>query len=219
MKLITLDKNGHGFEQGSQTWKELRAGKFTGSEINKIMGKKGLCKTGESYVKKLIAEEHTLCFNDLNMKSMEWGKLYEPEARFLWSNNRNKKVEQIPFILSDEYDEIGCSVDGINFDEKFIIEIKCPYESVNHFDNLLIQSEAEFKELREDYYWQIQHNLFVTGYNLCYFISYDPRFKNNEMFEIAIRRNEQDIILLKERIYEALELKQKLIKQSKIKTL
>ena len=43
-------------EQRSDEWYEIRRGKFTASEIHKLMGVKGLGKTGLTYIDDVVAD-------------------------------------------------------------------------------------------------------------------------------------------------------------------
>ena len=72
----------------------------------------------------------------------------------------------------------------------------------------------ELKKLMPNYYWQIQHGLFVTDFKVWEFCSYDPRMPENLMFyRLVIERNDDDISLMRDRINEAILLKQEIIKQ------
>jgi hypothetical protein len=95
-----------------------------------------------------------------------------------------------------------------------MIEIKCPYNPVIHTKHLMIKSASDLLNQHPEYYWQIQMNLAITGKSACDFVSFHPEFTGwKRMISIEIKPNEADIILLKQRINEAVELKAKILKQ------
>ena len=56
--------------------------------------------------------------------------------------------------------------------------------------------------------------MMITGCNSWVFASYDPRFSDNLRMHIAIiERNEDDISLLKNRIFEALKIMNNILKK------
>jgi len=216
MKLIRVDGAGHGFGQKSETWHKIRAGKFTGSEISDLCAKKGIGQTGITYIEKVISEGRTMHFDFIETPAMRWGNENEPIARQLWQKLSGKTVEEIPFIIHDKYDFCGISLDGINLFDKFFIEIKCPYTIQGHLKNLQIENQDELKAVRPEYYWQMQFGLWVTDFDLTYYISFDPRWQDECIYQIKVERNEFDIALLESRINEAQEIRNNILKKAKL---
>jgi len=199
-------------EQGSPEWLAIRCGKFTASEIFKICAPKGFGETGKSYIFGVIAEHLTSQYNQIESKAMQWGKDYEPYARELFERLSGEKIEQTGFIESDFSDKVGFSPDGLG--KNFGIEIKCPYESENHLKHLLLKNQQDLKELKPQYYWQCMFALMVTDFDYWEFISFDPRFTNNlQMFVMQIKPVESEILFLKGRLTEALEMYNDIIKR------
>jgi len=93
-------------------------------------------------------------------------------------------------------DFVSGTPDGLIGDDA-IIEVKCPYNPVNHLANL--REGAQIK----DYYWQIQGYLWLTGRAVCWFVSYDPRFPEATRLAVhKVERNQEDIDRLAERVVE-----------------
>jgi putative phage-type endonuclease len=99
---------------------------------------------------------------------MEAGLETEPEARKEYETLLGTEVKQIGFIIPDEdnpyHDWIGISPDGLTPDNG-MIEIKCPYMRT-HLEYI------ESGKLPSEYRYQVQGQLFVTGFDYCDFISY-----------------------------------------------
>ena len=205
-------------DQRSPEWFELRKGKFTASEIYKLMGQKGMGKTGETYVMEKVAEELGATMPPVSTYAMERGTELEPYAKMHYSKAFNCSVSQAEFIIAPWCEDAGASPDGIVTDwdkvgSSKLIEIKCPMNPVNHLQNFMIRSSAELKAIRPEYYWQVQLQMAVCEISLCDFVSYypeiDPDFR---MISITIHRNDADIDLMKTRISEAVEMKRELLK-------
>mgnify|MGYP001765997505 FL=1 len=208
-------------EQRTYEWKEARRGMFTASGIYKLMGAKGLGQTGESYVMEKVTEALGVDLNEVTTYAMQYGIDMEPQAKAYYEQSFNCSITDVGFIISTWCNESGASPDGIINGEK-LIEIKCPFNPVHHTQNLLIKSAYDLKKLRPEYYWQVQHQMAVTGINKCDFVSFCPAFISeingkfsgiNRMIAITIEANQADIELLKIRIFEAVELKHKILKQ------
>lgn len=101
------------------------------------------------------------------------------------------------------YDFICGSPDGlIGYDG--LIEIKCPYNSINHLQNYRSLTDQPISSPNdsqiEDYWWQIQGYLWITDRSYCDFVSYDPRFPYSKQIAIQrVLRNNSDIDKLSEK--------------------
>lgn len=165
-------------EDGSpnEDWLALRAGKFTGSDFIVMLG------NSETKRKMILekATEHILgkpCNKDKFLSAdMIRGIELEDEARELYIIETFNEVEQVGFIQRDEYS--GCSPDGL-IEEDGLIEIKCPKDTV-------FVEQSIYGKIKQDYYVQIQYNLFITDRKWCDYIAY------NENFPLLIRRYERD---------------------------
>lgn len=210
-------------EQRSTEWYAERKGKFTASEIHKLMGIKGLGKTGETYILEKVAEELGATMPDITTFAMEYGKEMEGRAKWCYSKDQKVSVSEQPFIVAPWCDQAGASPDGLvtEWDKKNNplptrkgIEVKCPYNPAHHIQNLRIKTVDEFKEQRPEYYWQIQMCMSVTGLRLWDFVSFYPVISDDlRMKAIEIPANDADIELLKIRIAKAVETKNEILKE------
>lgn len=162
--------------QANPDWLALRAGKFSGSEAAILLSK------GETKRKLILekATEHIIgkpCNkNKFLTDDMARGIMLEPIARQLYMETTFNDVVEVGFIERDEFS--GCSPDGL-VDNDGLIEIKSPK------DTIFIEQSIS-KEIRSEYYSQIQYNLFITGRKWCDYVAY------NENFPLLIRRYARD---------------------------
>lgn len=169
-------------------WLALRAGRFTGSDFVIMLG------NGETKRKMILekATEHILgkpCNKDHYTNSdMLRGIELEPIARQLYIQETFNEVEEVGFIEKDEY--CGCSPDGLVGDNG-LIEIKCPKDTV------FVEQKISGK-IKQEYYVQIQYNLFISDRKWCDYVAY------NENFPLLIHRYYRDEEVIK-KIKEALE--------------
>lgn len=172
-------------EQGSPEWFKERLGKFTSSELHKLLteGRKKDEMFGQgarTYIFQKLNELVTgeVEQTDLSFKdSISWGHAHELEALELYSELTGNPVEPCGFEpCVDPYfvEMFGGSPDGKIYN-KAITEVKCPFIGGNHMANLALADAAAFAAMHPKYYTQIQGNLFATGLERCDFISYDPR--------------------------------------------
>jgi exodeoxyribonuclease (lambda-induced) len=183
-------------EQNTAQWYGARLFHFTSSELSKLLTKpksgEGVSKTAEAYIYDKIAEELTngtcLDYTQVDTKETRWGHELEPVAREAYEKAMDVEVELCGFI--EHSPSFGGSPDGL-VGEDGGIEIKCPYNSATHARYLLMQSPADLKALKPEYYAQIQGNLLVTGRKWFDFVSYDPRVQN-PAFALKVLRVERD---------------------------
>lgn len=158
----------------------------------------------EKAVEMLTMQDMTPTFKS---KAMEWGSNTEAEAVEMIYNKYGLVVENYgdnqEFVKLNK--DVGCTPDGL-IDDDAGIETKCP-ESTTHIKYLQLQSVEELKELKPEYYWQIQGCMYVTGREKWLFVSYDPRFlcENLRLKVMIIYRDENDIAFLDKRIKQAIE--------------
>ena len=166
-------------------WQNARAGKFTSSGISPLFvkGKGEMFGAGaKTYIRKKAHEILTGNSADggEKFKQTEWGNKNEAEAcemfeavvgKGIYYGNADPKF----FELNDW---AGGSPDWESIDIEWGADFKCPYDGAEHLNNLLINSQAEFKKEHGDYYDQGQMNMKIRGWKRFYFVSYDPRMIN-----------------------------------------
>lgn len=194
--------------QRSSDWFDARKGRFTASDIHKLLGVRGLGQTGESYIfEKAVEEvfgldeEDTFVSND-----MQRGITLEPLAF-----RKFKELKEFEFLDVQETtffsygSHAGASPDGLVGNDA-ILEIKCPRPT--KFFNLVAKG---FDAIDKEYIAQMQMQMLCTNSNKAYFFNYII-FNGKEMFhEIEVERDEKMIELIKERIEEAIIIKQEFI--------
>jgi hypothetical protein len=187
-------------EQGTEQWEQLRAGRFTSSEIWKIMDcgfrnmtpeelaarpKSGVgSKTtrvpdpskmgakGITYVNQKVAEVLTGSPKPSSYAyPLVYGKETEPLAVEFFENVTGLKCEEIGFQTWGEH--AGGSPDRIIGDEG--LEIKCPYQSENQIEYLLLTDVWDLKANYPEYYWQVVSLMLFCDKKRWHFCTYDPR--------------------------------------------
>lgn len=191
--------------QRSSDWFDARKGRFTASDIHKLLGVRGLGQTGESYIfEKAIEEvfgldeEDTFVSND-----MQRGITLEPLAF-----RKFKELKEFDFLDVQETtffsfgSHAGASPDGLVGNDA-ILEIKCPRPT--KFFNLVAKG---IEAIDKEYIAQMQMQMLCTNSVKAYFFNYII-FNGKEMWhEIEVERDEKMIDLIKERIGQAIKIKQ-----------
>ena len=200
-------------EQRSDEWYEIRRGKFTASEIHKLMGVKGLGKTGLTYIDEGVADMLSDDSDDehFDNAAMRWGREWEPVAAAWYSKAFNEELEERGFVLYSK--DAGCSPDRLITGKRKGIEIKCPFKRSNHLKHLKLSNAAELKVECPEYYWQVMFNILCLDYDSWDFVSFDPRYREDlRLFALEIKRNGEDCKLLEQRLGEAIEIKNNILK-------
>lgn len=172
-------------EQRSAAWFEARLGVATASKFKDIVGKTkagSYAAARNVYMMELAMERITK--NQAprySNEAMTWGTTQEQYAKEAYERQTFNQVREVGLILDDEL-KAGASCDGL-LDPNGQIEIKCPYNSMNHFETLL-------NGMPEQHIPQVQGQLWITGRDFCDFVSYDPRMP--EGLTLYIQRIERD---------------------------
>lgn len=204
-------------DQRSEEWHKLRMGRFTCSEVHKLLTEPRakaakeageLSETAKTYVMEKVAESITGQRHEISSPALAWGEEWEPYAATMYEQVF-EAVHPIGF-LHDDY--LGGSPDGL-VGENGGIEIKCPFNQGVHLSNLLLTPET-FKSERKEYYWQIQGYLKLTGRDWLDFVSFDHRFPEEYCMQvIRIYRNEDDILLMMEKVEKACQMRDEILKK------
>lgn len=220
-------------EQGSEKWLSDRVGRFTASEMHKLMGEpksksEKWSVAAYTYILEKVAEEITGLekFTPDNY-AMAWGKENEPVARDLYCKLQGLVRIDVPGFIPYVVDGIvmgGASPDGLavlrdDIEQEYSpygVEIKCPSVHANHIEHLLIDSDEYFKKYFKEYYWQCQMGMLCSKRESWEFISYQPHVKGLELFKYRLKKNADDHELMHIKIIDAWkekeEIKTKLLK-------
>lgn len=193
--------------QRVDSWYKERKGKFTASEIHKLMGIKGLGETGKTYaIEKAIEEVFDVIEDNFISFDMQRGIDLEPLAFAKFSELKQLdfiSVEHCGFISNNE--NSGSSPDGLVSDNS-VLEIKCPKNET--FFKLVVSNEIDKK-----YFYQMQKQIDDTDSEKAYFFNYCVINGVEYWHEIIVNRCDETIKLMNERIKEAAEIKKEFIKQ------
>lgn len=191
-------------KQRSENWYNERLGRFTASEIHKLLGVKGLGQTGESYCFEKACEIVFGIDEEENFISadMQRGITLEPIAF-----RKFKELKELEFMeVKESYffpfgENAGASPDGL-VNQSGVLEIKCPRSK--KFFRLVSDGE---KAIDPEYYAQMQMQMLCSNSDCAYFFNYII-FKGVEMWhEIVVKRDEEMVTKIKERLIEATKLR------------
>jgi len=195
-------------QQRSDDWYKARLGRFTASRITELLGVKGLGLTGETYafekaIEIVFGVDEEDGFTSYDMKR---GIDLEPLAF-----RKFKELKDLDFIdVKESYffpytDDAGASPDGLVGDDA-ILEIKCPRSA--KFFKLVAKG---ISEIDKTYIHQMQMQMMCSNSKRCHFFNY-LIFNGVEMWhEIIVERDETIIDLIKERIKEAVKLRDEFV--------
>jgi len=173
-------------QQRTPEWLSARAGKFTASRLAALMARtrSGPAASRANLIVELAVERLTgTCDSGYSNGAMQRGVELEPEARVAYELAAGVSVVEVGFCAHPLLAHVGCSPDGL-VGAAGLVEIKCPAAMARHAAALLHGTHAD------DYRWQVQGQLWVTGRQWCDVVSYDPRFPAK--LQLAIRRVEPD---------------------------
>jgi exodeoxyribonuclease (lambda-induced) len=176
-------------QQRSHAWYQARLGRVTASRVFDICDKtkKGeYTAKREAYMYELLAERETGIPTDTYIdRNMQWGIDHEDEAAdwFLRPEvgatalNHSFALEMAGFEYHPTIQMAGASPDRIIRDFPslmawMLLEIKC-LKTVNHLSIL------KSKEIPEKFKYQMAWQLCCTGLKKCWFMSFDPRVKDD----------------------------------------
>lgn len=185
-------------EQGTEAWREERAGKITASMMHVVMlpRERAAFKTGpragqpKPQLKAMTDYAHMLAAERLTSRprkqlkaaALQWGKDVEPAAVAAYQAETGEIVALCGFVQHPELEFVGASPDFLVGDDGGG-EIKSPESSEVHLETLLTGLPSEHLE-------QIQGGLWVTGRKWWDFVSYHPDFEPD--LRLYIQRVERD---------------------------
>lgn len=223
-------------KQRSKEWFEARRGKFTASEIHRLLGDgrrdmteeekekykeenpKGKRKTIDTYGTGLVTfafekaveslfgiEEDTFVSED-----MKRGIALEPHAFKLF-----KEIKACEFIDVKEstfvpYGKNGGSSSDGECSNQSNLEIKCPKR--NKFFKYVANGS---KEIDKEYYCQMQMQMLSNKTNQTYFFNYYIENGLEYWHEIIVKRDEELINKIKERLEIACKIRDEFINKLK----
>lgn len=183
--------------QNTEEWFQLRLGKITSSNFDKIMANEGKAfgPPAIEYAEKVALEVVTGERDESSSFKngyMERGNDLEPVAKELYEIERFCEVSNGGFNISD-CEKFGDSPDG-NVGKNGCIEIKS------------VIPKTQWKRIKKGgvdmaYKWQIQGHLLLGKKEWCDFVSYCPEMPENKRLHIERLYPDEDMIeRLKQRL-------------------
>lgn len=208
-------------EQGTVAWDQIRIGRFTSSEMWRLLtppktkeaketGK--LSETALIYINVKVAETLTGQQKTSSYAyPLVYGKEQEPIAIEAFCEKTGFKWEEIGFVAFGEW--AGGSPDGI-INDTDILEIKCPWAIETQLDYLMLTDQWDLKRLKPDYYWQCMSNLLFTMKEKCHFVSFDDRYPDDKkIVHLEIKPVSDDFQKITDAIEKAVKEKLEIIKR------
>lgn len=196
--------------QRTPEWYEMRRGRFTASDITRILGKEGLKMTKQSIDNICLekAIESVFGCDDSGYTSFDMQRAIELEPLAF---DFFKELKSLEFINVENcgffefFKDSGASPDGIVSDNS-VLEIKCPIRKT--FFELKMTGDILTK-----YKDQMQMQMLCTNTEKAYFFNYIIINGEEYHHEIIVNRDEKRIDLIKERLFIAVERRNQIIKQ------
>lgn len=174
-------------QQGSDEWLAFRKNKIGASDLPAIMGVSPWTTPYQLWQMKTgrIPEKQMT-------QAMQRGHDLEPEARRLAESHFKTPLEPLVRVHANEW--AIASLDAVSIDGDLIVEIKCPSEKY-HLETI------ETKSVPKHYECQCQWQMYVTGLQLMYYMSY-----SEDSYEILeVKRNDVLIQEMEEKAYDFLQ--------------
>lgn len=161
-------------EQGTPGWFAARKNRVTGSSVGGILGISPY-STREGVMRAMVRESLGAAseFPYPVPPPVAWGKAMEKTAIGMFEMETSEAVGPAPFVEYEDW--LGASPDGYVTDGK-LIEVKCPW-GIRKDENPVFKLPQE----QPHYLAQMQVQMFVTGYQSCWFYQYTPHGSMNKL--------------------------------------
>ncbi|MFP3859260.1 MAG: YqaJ viral recombinase family protein [Bacteroidales bacterium] len=123
------------------------------SDAPVIMGVSPFKTTNQLWKEKILGE------NQKDNSAMARGRALEPEALDYFMSQTGIFLDSQKCIEHPERNWMRATMDGLNEEEKILVEIKCPHTC--------------HTAIPEHYYPQLQHQMEVIGYDKMFYVSFD----------------------------------------------
>jgi putative phage-type endonuclease len=145
--------------QGSAEWHEHRRSHRNASETPVVLGLSPFLTPYQLFLAKTGRELPQVTW------PMIHGTELEPRAREAYEQLTGQVIEPVVMVEGD----YSCSLDGLTFDQRLLVEIKCPYKG----QASELWQAVEAGEVPEHYRWQLQHQLMVAQAELAHLYVFD----------------------------------------------
>lgn len=193
--------------QRSEEWFKIKDGRFSASDIVRLLGKEGLKRTNDSIDNYAFEKAVQVVYGreeepEYLPEDLKRGIEQEPLAF-----DRFKSIKELDFMQVEECfffpfgDHAGASPDGL-VNKDAILEIKCPRR--NKFFKYVANGA---KEIDSKYIAQMQMQMLCTNSIRAHFFNYLIDNGKEYWYEIIIERDEVMIQLIKDRLKIATKIK------------
>jgi hypothetical protein len=226
-------------EQGTPEWEKVRIGRFTASEIFRLMEPakremteaelKARPKSGKGSTAKLVNDYSKLSdaaltyiyekvAEELTGRAQQQGyafpivhgNTYEEEAAEYFAQKTGFELQKTGFYKYTT--AAGGSPDRL-VNNDGILEIKAPFNSVNQVKYLMLTDEYDLRREYFPYWCQVQCNMMFADRSIAHFVTYDFRMKveKMKMQHIKVKPDLEFHNLVRKKIAQATEEKLKII--------
>lgn len=180
MKIVSIKQN-------TKIWHEWRGKGIGASDAPTIMGDSPWSSRLQLWGEKTgILDRPPI--NAFALQAMERGKTLEPVARELYEKRVGYSMDVIAAEHSD-YPFIRASFDGVNFEKKRFVEIKCPGQ--------IAHSKALKGQIPDYYNAQVQQQFLVSGFSEADYFSYRPEeSEGRREVLVTVKRDDRYIATL-----------------------
>ncbi len=195
------------FEQGTDEWLKDRMGKLTGSIVGEIMpgarGGKPVSRKKLLYKKAIEYMAGVDESKPIPKLYADWGHEYEAEAcQAIQDELNGSMVEDLEFqevnLITSEFSPlVASSLDRFDINGKYAVEVKCPFYMSSHIKHMKENPVINCRSDAKNYYWQVRHHMLCTGAEWCIWGSYHPHFEPKKLHIEIIKRDEDEMELLK----------------------
>lgn len=175
--------------QRTPEWHAARVGRVTASRIHEMMArtKTGWGASRDDYLFDLVVERRTGAPVDTYVNAhMQRGIELEPEAVAAYEYYADIETEEVGFIPHPRIEMAGASPDRL-VGADGLLEVKCPKAST-HGKTLCGAS------IDRAYILQIQFQMAVTGRAWCDWVSFDPRWPEEDRLYIERVHRDNEMI-------------------------
>lgn len=151
-------------EQRSEEWFEARKGRITASAAGAFLGNHPYM-TRDQAIRRMVREAKGAEQEFTGNAATDYGEEHEQDALEWLAMELDAVLGPCSFFPYEDW--LGASPDaiGVDGDDKFLVEVKCPYGA---------RKTGDFKDLEDQphYYAQIQLQMFCTGIHRTAFVQW-----------------------------------------------
>lgn len=180
----------------SDEWYSNRLGKFTSSEIYRLIND----STITGYVREKVGEELTgrSAKGEIDTEATRWGGFHEADAIKKFGQFKELDFVVTQQLVCDTESRFGSTPDGLivirqspdeTEYEVETVEVKCPPTFANYIGLFECNDPLQLKKENAQYYWQVLDQMDNCEALSAYFVAYHPDFKRGNMKILRIESN------------------------------